>query len=53
MKEQAEGKVDADSPMSREPDTGLILGPRDHDLSQKQTLGRLSHPAAPNAGFYS
>ena len=26
---------------------GSILGPQDHDLSQRQTLNQLSHPGAP------
>ena len=29
----AEGEEEADTPLSREPDAGLIPGPRDHDLS--------------------
>ena len=33
-------------PTSREPNVGLILGPRPYDLSQRQTLNHLSHPGA-------
>ena len=35
------------SPLSREPDAGLILGPQDHDWSWRQTLNQLSHPGVP------
>ena len=43
---EAEAEGEAGSPQSREPDAGLILGPSDHDLSQRQTLHQLSHPGA-------
>ena len=46
-------KGEADSPLSREPDDmGIDPGTQDwsqgHDLSQRRTLYRLSHPGAPN-----
>ena len=44
----AEGEGEADSPLSRELMRGLIPGPWDHDLSQRQMLNHLSHPGAPN-----
>ena len=34
---------EADSLLSREPDGGSILGPRDHNLRGRQTLNQLSH----------
>jgi len=37
--------------LSREPDVGLIPGPWDHDLSQRQTLNQLSHPGVPDGVF--
>ena len=45
----AEGE--AGSLLSREPDVGLIPGPRDHDLSQRQTLDQLNHPGVPKSGI--
>jgi len=33
---EAEGEGEADSPLSREPNEGLIPGPWDHDLSRRQ-----------------
>jgi len=41
---EAEGEGNAGSPPTREPHGGSILGPRDQDLSQEQTLNHLSHP---------
>ena len=38
VEQQAEGEGKADCPQSRKPDTGLIPGPLDHDLSQRQML---------------
>ena len=38
------GEGEADSPLNREPSQGSIRGPWDHDLSQRQTLIRQSHP---------
>ena len=43
-----EGEGEADSPMSGEPNAGLIPGPQDHYLSWKQMLNWLSHPGTPN-----
>ena len=43
----AGGGREAGSPLSREPDAGLNPGPRDHDLSQRQTFNQLSHPHTP------
>ena len=40
-----EGKKEADSPLSEEPDVGSIPERWDHDLSQR-TLNQLSHPGA-------
>ena len=37
------GAGEADSPLSRETDSGL----GDHDLSQRKLLNRLGHPGAP------
>ena len=31
---------------------GSIPGPRDHDLSQRQTLNQLSHPGAPSTHIF-
>ena len=45
--QQAEGEREADSPLSREPATGLVPGPWDHNLSQRQMLHQLNHPRAP------
>jgi len=42
---QAEGE--ADSPLSGSRMWDLILGPWDHDLSQRQMLIQLSHPGVP------
>ena len=42
---EREGQVDP--PLSREPNMGSVLGPRDYDLSQSQTLNQLSHPGVP------
>ena len=43
----AEGE--ADFTLSGELDMGLNPhGPRDHDLSRRQTLNQLSHPGAPH-----
>ena len=39
------GEEEAYSPLSREPNMGLDPGPRDHDLSPRQTLEQLSHPS--------
>ena len=41
-REMTEGEGEADSLPSKEPDSGSIPGPRDHDLSQRQTLNQLS-----------
>ena len=46
--QQAEGKGEAGSPLSREPDPGLIPGPWDYDLSRRQMLNPLSHSGAPD-----
>ena len=43
----AEEEGEADSPLSKEPEMGLIPGPRDHDLSLRQMLNLLSHSGAP------
>ena len=43
----AEGEGEADSSLSREVMQGLIPGPWDHDLSQRQMLNHLSHPGTP------
>ena len=41
----AEGELEAGSPLNKEPGTGgLIPRPRDHELSWRQMLHRLSHP---------
>ena len=48
----AEGEGETDFLLGREPDTGSISGPLDHDLSQSQTLNRLSHPGAPMNTFF-
>ena len=53
LKERAQaggeaGERQTDSPLSREADTGPR--PQDHDLSQSQTFGQLSHPGTPR-GF--
>ena len=40
------GEGEAGSPLSREPDLGLITG--HHDLSRRQTLNHLSHSGAPS-----
>ena len=39
---------EADSPLSREPDVGSMLGPQDHDLTPRQMLNQLSHSGAPS-----
>ena len=44
---QAEIEEEADASLNREPDEDSIPRPRDHDLSQRQTLNQLSHPGAP------
>ena len=49
--EGAKGEGEADSLLSKEPSWGSILGPWDHDLSQKQTLNWLSHPGALQMAF--
>ena len=38
---------EAGSRQSRDLMRGLIPGPRDHELSQRQTLTQLSHPGTP------
>ena len=38
----AEGEGEADSPLSKELMRGLIAGPWDHDLSQRQMLNQLN-----------
>ena len=43
--EQKEGQ--RESRLPTEQDTGLSPGPRDHDLSLRQTLDQLSQPGAP------
>ena len=50
----AEGEGEADSLLNRELDAmwGSILGSRDHDLSQRQTLNLLSHPVAPRLDIF-
>lgn len=55
MGERGEGKAEGEAgfPWSREPIMGLhpsipgTPGPRDHDLSPRHTLNKLSHPGAP------
>ena len=42
-----EGEGEADSPLSREPDSSTIPGPPDHDPSPRQMLNRLSHLGTP------
>ena len=51
-RELKEGEGEADSSLSREPDTELDPRTRDRDLSQRQTLNRLSHPGAPRYVFW-
>ena len=44
---------EADNPLSREPNAGLNSRTlRSHDPGQRQTLNRLSHPAAPMADVF-
>ena len=46
----AEGEGEASSPLSKEPNLGLrglIPGPWDHDLSQREVINWLSHPGVP------
>ena len=43
-----QGKGEADSPLSGDPDVSLILGPQDHDPSQRQMPNQQSHPGTPN-----
>ena len=40
---------EADSSLSRKPDTGSVLGLQGHDLSLRQTLNWLSHLGAPSS----
>ena len=47
----AEREGEADSPLSREPNVGLIPGPQEHDLSLRQTPNQMSHPDTPNLLF--
>ena len=42
------GEEEADSPLSREANVGLIPRPWDHDLSQRQILNRLSYLGTPD-----
>ena len=44
----------SDSPLSREPNTGLIHDPEIMTLAKikSQTLNQLSHPGAPRRRFY-
>ena len=43
--EQGREEGEADFLLSRDPNIwGSIPGPRDHDLSRRQTLNHLSHP---------
>ena len=42
---RAEGEGETDSPLNWESNVGF--NPRDHDLSQRQTLNQLSYPGAP------
>ena len=43
----AGGEGEAGGLLSREPDRGLDPGPRQHELSRRQTLNRLGHPGTP------
>ena len=43
---EAEGEGETDSSLSMEPRWGLIPGPQDQDLSQRQTFNPLGHPTA-------
>ena len=49
----AEGEEQADTPLSRESDTGLDPRILNHDLSRRQTVNRLSHAGAPHYLFLS
>ena len=46
------GEKEADPPLNRSQTRGSIPGPRDHDLSQRQTPDQPSHPGAPHPGYY-
>ena len=48
----AEEDREADVLFSREPQGGSVPGPRDHDLSQRQKLNRLSHPRYPSHIYF-
>ena len=43
-REHTQGEEEADSLLSRKPNVKLDPRTRDHDLSQKQMVNRLSHP---------
>ena len=45
--QQAEGEGEADSPLRKDWMQGSIPRPWEHDLTQRQTLNRLSYPGAP------
>ena len=48
---EAKGEEEADSPLSGSQTQGSILGSRDHNPSQRQTLNQLSHLGVPSYFF--